>query len=451
MQVKKITAHNFKAISSLEVIPDGSHVILWGSNESGKTSIATGFSDLFQKNKPEEILKRGEDKGSLVQEFTDGSKIEWFFNKTKQGNISEKLTYTDINGTSMQSGVLTHLRKTHYGKAFNLDKFMNSTPEQQAKGIIDITGLDLSEIDEKISEKNEACKLAEHIYKSLQAKRLKAPDEVKKSNLEELEKELEEVRAENNKLKESYRQRNDEHLKKIQNFNKVQDDIKRIQQLREHYLIELNKIDRQLWEDFGFTFKRGTFSDLIEKLDIIPHPEEKKPVVSLDDTSNYTKENELLNKIEEARKTDQEYTEYVKKDKEFKEWVAEGKKAGVNHEILKQELADLKKERKELIKSADMPEGFSINESGKLTYNDFLLNSNQISLSGRYIAGLKLGSKLLKQLKTMHFEASALDNKSLKTVLKWADTQGLQLLVERPDWKGGAIQWDIISEYSMLD
>jgi hypothetical protein len=62
-----------------------------------------------------------------------------------------------------------------------------------------------------------------------------------------------------------------------------------------------------------------------------------------------------------------------------------------------------------------------------------------------YIAGLKLASMNLGELKTVHFEASALDKKSLEEVERFANQIGLQLLIERPDYNGGEISYQLIT------
>ena len=46
----------------------------------------------------------------------------------------------------------------------------------------------------------------------------------------------------------------------------------------------------------------------------------------------------------------------------------------------------------------------------------------------------------------MHFEASSLDKNSLKEVQEWADKNDLQLLIERAEFEGGDIKYEIIEE-----
>jgi hypothetical protein len=46
----------------------------------------------------------------------------------------------------------------------------------------------------------------------------------------------------------------------------------------------------------------------------------------------------------------------------------------------------------------------------------------------------------------MHFDASFLDNNSLREVQEWAESKDLQLLIERPDMEGGDITYEIIQD-----
>ena len=72
------------------------------------------------------------------------------------------------------------------------------------------------------------------------------------------------------------------------------------------------------------------------------------------------------------------------------------------------------------------------------------LTDNQISSSSKYIAALKLGAMVLGEIRAMHFDASFLDKNSLSEIQDWANENDLQLLIERPDFDGGEIKYEII-------
>ena len=102
-------------------------------------------------------------------------------------------------------------------------------------------------------------------------------------------------------------------------------------------------------------------------------------------------------------------------------------------------------ERLTLIKSANMPEGFTFDEDGIL-FNGLPFSRNQQASSAIYIAALKLAEMTLGEIKTLHFDASFLDNISLKLIQDWAKEKDLQLLIERPDLDGGEIEYQIIAQ-----
>ena len=50
---------------------------------------------------------------------------------------------------------------------------------------------------------------------------------------------------------------------------------------------------------------------------------------------------------------------------------------------------------------------------------------------------------VLGDIKTLHFDASFLDKNSLTEVEEWANKNNYQLLIERPDFDGGEIRYEI--------
>ena len=103
----------------------------------------------------------------------------------------------------------------------------------------------------------------------------------------------------------------------------------------------------------------------------------------------------------------------------------------------------IEKERMDLIKSANMPEGFTFTSEG-IAYNGLSFTREQLSSSGIYIAALKLASMKIGEVRTLHFDASFLDKNSLAEIEQWATGQDLQLLIERPDFEAGEIAYEII-------
>ncbi|WP_312698172.1 hypothetical protein, partial [Sphingobacterium mizutaii] len=123
---------------------------------------------------------------------------------------------------------------------------------------------------------------------------------------------------------------------------------------------------------------------------------------------------------------------------DFDKSVEEAKKAD---DIVK----SIEKEKTDLIKGAKLPEGFDFSDDG-ITYNGYSFSKEDLSSSSIYIAALKLASLNIGEVKTLHFDASYLDKNSLQEIEEWAKENDLQLLIERPDFDGGEIEYHLIND-----
>ena len=173
-------------------------------------------------------------------------------------------------------------------------------------------------------------------------------------------------------------------------------------------------------------------------------PEELKEVTTLVEPK-YHDFAEIDKEIEDAYANKANFDTYEKDLKEYNDWVSDGTKARAKVDKLNTELDKISNEKLTLIKEANLPDEFEMTDEG-LLYKGLPLDDNQISSSAKYICALKLGSLVLGKLRTMHFDASYLDKNSLSDIQKWADENDLQLLIERPDYDGGDITYEVIQE-----
>ena len=137
------------------------------------------------------------------------------------------------------------------------------------------------------------------------------------------------------------------------------------------------------------------------------------------------------------------YNNYVRDLTAYESWVSVGKLAKIAVENADKLVKDIEQEKKDMINSANIPPEFEFGDDGIL-YKGLPLSNNQMSSSSKYIASLKLGAMALGEVKAMHFDASFLDRENLEKVQAWADENDLQLLIERPDFDGGEIEYQII-------
>lgn len=402
MRIKKIEVKNYKAVSEQQLNLNGCSAIITAGNDKGKTSILRGLIDRLHSEKPDIVVKQGESKGHNIVELTDGSRIEWNFTKK-----SERLSYTTPDGIKQTNGVIGAIGQKYFGKRFDIDAFLNSTPKQQQKELQAITGVDLDEIEERYTAAYQERTEANRELKRVSSQKLEEPEKVDKPDIDSIKRELSEARKQN----ELHREAVDKKGRLRNLHGRVKSEIE--------------------GTPFDSLFDDKQAENIIDNIDV----PEKTDVSGLEQ------------KLDQSQEQLRKYDAYERDLKTYTEWTKEGKQARKEAEKADEKVKAIEQEKREAIAAADMPDGFDIDEDG-LTYNGFPLSQNQISQSGKYIAALKLGAMVLGEVKTLHFDASSLDKNSLGTVQDWADEKGLQLLIERPDWEDGEIRYELIEAES---
>lgn len=432
MKIQKIEVRNYKSISEQEMDLNGCSAIITAGNDKGKTSLSRGIIDRFQGEKPDLIVKVGESKGINIMKLTDGSIIEWSFTEK-----TESFKFITKDGFIVKTGVLKAIGEKYFGQKFDIDQFLNSQPKQQIKELQKLVGIDFTEIENKYHTAYDIRKYANRIFQEISSKEIKEPEKIERPAIDEIKKELNDIKIKNSELKEQWIIDNEKHIKDIQEFNSQQ--IKRRENIQglEECLIKINEI---LLDPFITMFD---FEQAKKYISELPKPEEQKEIKNLSEP-NYLSESDLQKKLDDAYEKMREFDNYQNKLNDYYKFIEDYKEAKKNALDADEKVKEIEKKKQELIKSANLPEEFKINDDGIL-YNGYPLNNNQISTSSKYIAALKLGSLVLGEIKTLHFEASSLDKNSLKEVQEWAEKNDLQLLIERPDFDGGEITYEILN------
>lgn len=405
-KVKKITVSNLKAVSALTADFNGCTAIITGGNNKGKSSFLKSLPDRLRGSKPDLILKNGEKEGFAEWELTTGEKFIWSFDEKK-----EKLTFiTERNiKTSLTKDISTH----YFPPVFDVDAFLNSAPSKQKTVLQKLTGIDFTEIDRLHKEAYEA--------RTWENKRLaeeKARRKLLDPNLPfeelptgELEKELAGIDVHNYRFANIQKGVQEKKKQSKENDNEIEQLLAKIEAIKEK--------------------NKGLSNQIIDGLKWM---EEEK---------NQPKTNA------EALKAQ------IEKIKEGNKAIAENNRIREHHKVVQKceenaaqadaEVKRIEAEKLDVIKNASMPDGFGFSDEG-ITYNGFEFTKEQLSSSGIYIAALKLAAIGLGEVKTLHFDASFLDKNSLAEIEKWAEENDLQLLIERPDFEGGEIEYQILSE-----
>ena len=399
MKVKRIKVQNVKAITDQDLPLNGSTAIIMGGNNKGKSTLLTTLKNRLLKMKPDHLVRHGETEGLYVMEFTTGDRIEWELStKTKAG---EKMTLISKDGT--KTSAITEIIKFFGPSNFDIDKFLNATPAAQRKTLETLLGLDFTQLDEKyvkaVEERKDANRDVERLEVNYKGKVVDNELPLEPTPTEDLEKELLGVETHN----AYYNQLVEKETELLARRKQLEEELASVNH-------KLGQLDEQL---------------------STPELQPKKPEYVIDLTDKLHIQKLKNARIEENNKTRIALEELAKlKD------IAHAKDMAVK---------DIVEEKDKLIRAANMPEGFGFTEDG-ITYKDLPLTREQLSSSAIYIAALKLASINVGNVRMLHFDASFLDKNSLKEVLAWAETEQLQILIERPDFEGADIRYEIIEE-----
>jgi hypothetical protein len=166
------------------------------------------------------------------------------------------------------------------------------------------------------------------------------------------------------------------------------------------------------------------------------YPKEPAYIAEMPDDKELQEVDAEILAASETNSKAKEYEDYIS----YKLQTEQAKeKADACDELVKK----IEAERQAMIESAKFPEGISITADG-ITIDGFALDRNQISTSKLYTTALRIAAMNMGEVRTLYFDASFLDNKTLAGIEKWAQENDLQLLIEMPDREGGEISYELV-------
>lgn len=444
-KIKTIEISNLKAIDFQKIDLNGCSVLVTGANRKGKSTLLQGMIDRIRGLRPSRAVRTDQKEGRGLIELDNGEKFKWEFDTEGK----DKLTYITKDGYA--SRVTKEISKKYFPEPFDIDEFMLSQPAQQLKMLAALVGLDFAEIDAEYLEaynartvKNKAELEAKVKYEDIDnvpenvafVDSKKLVEEKKKLQAEQTEK-YNENKLANEKMRETFDLEKDAVRKEVKEFNELQDqraaDVKKASEAL-HTLNQLGYEGREVSVFIGtmpaavaHKVEKAEIEQLEEPAYIIPELPEMPEIDKLDNSIND------LNAINEKAKAYKDYQD-IKKEYDV---------ARMEAQAADDKVQSILARKKEMIAAVKFPAGIEYTEDGVLV-DGFLLSDQNVSRSQKYIAAIRMGALRLGEVMALHFDASTLDRAHLMEIEAWAQSEDLQLLIERPAFEGGEIKYELI-------
>lgn len=411
-KIEEIIIDNVKAIDHKELSLNGFSAYVVGRNGGGKSTLISCLIKCLQGIKPSVILREGTENGRAFIKLTTGQTFDWKIDESKKGNLAE-IKFTTADG--IKTPVTTDIAQRFFPKGFNIDKFLGSRPKEQQKELEKIAGIDLDDVNKRYETE-----YANRTNKNREVKTREAALKPVNSTLAIIESPTDEIQKELN-LIDSHNESYNRIKKGVADKNiKLPQQAKEIKRLKE-LLTAAEKEEKQLKKEIA----DGDAWMAIEK---------NKPK---DDAYHFSLSQKLQGVTDNNKKI-VENNEAIKAKEAFDLFKKDADK-------LDEKVKAIEKEKGNLIKTAKIPANFAFVTDGEgITYKGRPFEAEIMSLSDRYKAALELNLLTLGECKMMHFEGSALDPDGLNEVIKWADENDLQILVELP--RAGDVTYQIIDK-----
>lgn len=417
MKIESINIKNFKGLESYEGDIDGMNVYLIGGNGTGKSSfIEAVWCGLTGKNFPSEPTTDGAKKGLIeidLGEFiartkiTRGKPIRFELENKEFTKESERFVRSPRSYLESRVGILD----------FDINKFFTLSDKEQVKYFAKVVNCDFSDLDSEIEEITESRKFdkkelaQEEAKNNFYDKKLAARELI---DIVELSKKI------------------STEKEKATTYSDIQEGI----ETRKERVLE---IDAQI---LALQIERdghvgGEGQDPVKGLS----NEISDGNAWLEDKDNQPLTGEALKELTDELETANETNEKISEAKEAAE--AE-KKVETLREAIEEANDEIDKKREAKAKRISdniSIEGLEYDVKGeRFLYNGLPFERSQINTAEQLIAGMKIGSMMLKDLKILKVDASLIDNNNLSRVHDWAKEEGVELFVELVDREAAKLE-----------
>lgn len=393
VKINSLEIENLKRIKAVALTPSESGLtVIGGKNGQGKTSVLDSIAWALggDKFRPSEPQREGSCiPPNLSMKLSNGLVVQ------RKGKNSD-LKVTDPQGNKSGQQLLnTFIDQL----ALNLPKFMQSTSKEKAQILLRIIGVgdklyELENEEQQLYNKRLAIGQIADQKKKYAKEMTDYPDTPKDLiSVSDLIKKQQDILA-----------RNGENQRKRENLQTFSVDVNKLTQQVEDAKAYLQKLEQDL-------------ATATENLNIA-----QKSAENLQDESTAELENNIAN-IEAINVKVRANLDKMKAEEEAKGYTSQ-------YDGLTTQIDDVRQEKIDLLKNADLPlEGLSV-ENGELTYNGFkwdnMSGSERLKVSTAIVRKLnpECGFVLLDKLEQM-------DEDTLKEFGAWLEKEGLQAIATR--------------------
>lgn len=416
MQIENIKIKNFKGIEEADIDLQGKNVYLIGGNGTGKTSfIDAVWCGLTGKNLPTEPVTKGNKKGEIridlgefvaVTKFTKGKPAQFVLENKEFTKETEKFIASPRAYLNSRVGILD----------FDINEFFGKSDAEQVKYFCKVSGIDFRDIDADLEELYESRKFDKKKLGEVKVK-------VAYYKKEDAEKDLIDVIETSKRIATE--------KTKIDTFSKVESGIKTRQD-------RVTEIDAQI--EALLLERNGTVEgETVVVKGLVHQIKDGEDWLKVPENVPLTPE-ELL-KIETDFENSENLNTTIKEAKDAKLIDEEVKKL---EDLIEQ--ADKDIDKKKIEKTKRISKNITVEGLEYSTENEcFLWNGlpferSQINTASQLIAGVKIGSMMLKELKILKIDASLIDKREFDKVLQWSEENKIELFIELVDREAEALQ-----------
>lgn len=398
MKIVSINIKNFKGLEDVQKEINGQNVYLIGKNGSGKTSfIDAVWGGLTGKNLPEEPTHNGKKKGLIEidlgdciarTKFTKGRPTKFELERKEYEKEADKLIKSPRTYLEDRIGLLN----------FDIEQFFAKSNLEQVRYFSKIMSVDFSDLDADLEELAESRKFDKRKLAEFEAKNTwykKEDIERDFINVVDLSKKISDAKD------------------KKETYDKIASGIKEREAKIEALRAEITTLEGQV--------KDGTQwlnSDDNKPLDDEAIAKLQEELENSDELNNSKRE---AHEAQEAEKEVDNYRKMIEEQTEEIEKKRAEKAARISKNINVKGLT------------------YDVNEE-RFLYEGLPFDGKQINTAAQLIAGMKIASTMLKELKILRVDGSLIDKDNFDDVLAWSQENGIELFVELVDREGGDLQ-----------